>query len=216
MTRSLLIGLALLALVAGCSKATKDEGATVVAKAAPGAAPTGAGSPASPAVSGSPAATAKSSSVYDFTLDTIDGTPRSLDDLRGKVLVLVNTASECGYTPQYEGLQKLHARYEKRGFSVVAFPSNDFGGQEPGSNEEIKAFCSTKFGVTFPLFAKITVKGPNKHPLYAMLSQTPPAGEVSWNFNKFLVGKDGHVIARFDSKVTPESPELVQAIEKAL
>lgn len=156
------------------------------------------------------------SSVYDFTLDTIDGTPRSLGDFKGKVLLLVNTASECGYTPQYQGLQKLHATYEGRGFSVVGFPSNDFGGQEPGSNKDIKAFCSTKFGVTFPMFAKIPVKGPAKHPLYAMLVQTPPAGEVKWNFNKFLVGKDGKVIARYDSDVTPEAPELAAAIEKAL
>lgn len=207
LTRAVSAGAAALSLVSplGCSKPAKDD---APASPAPPPGPT--------APSGSPAASAKTSSVYDFTIDTIDGAPRSLDDFRGKVLLLVNTASECGYTPQYEGLQKLHATYEKRGFSVVAFPSNDFGGQEPGSNKEIKAFCSTKFGVTFPLFAKITVKGPNKHPLYAMLSQTPPAGEVSWNFNKFLVGKDGHVVARFDSKVTPESTELVQAIEKAL
>ena len=156
------------------------------------------------------------STIYDYTLDTIDGAPRSLADFRGKVLLLVNTASECGYTPQYEGLQKLHASYEKRGFSVVGFPSNDFGGQEPGSNQDIKTFCSTKFGVTFPLFAKITVKGPSKHPLYAMLVQTAPAGEVKWNFAKFLVGKDGKVIARYDSDTTPESGELATAIEKAL
>jgi len=154
------------------------------------------------------------STVYDFTLDTIDGTPRPLADFRGKVLLLVNTASECGYTPQYEGLQKLHATYEKRGFSVIGFPSNDYGGQEPGSNQDIKTFCSTKFHVTFPLFAKITVKGASKHPLYAMLVETPPAGEVKWNFAKFLVGKDGKVIARYDSTATPES--LTAAIEKAL
>jgi glutathione peroxidase len=155
-------------------------------------------------------------SVHEFTLDTIDGTPRSLADFKGKVLLLVNTASECGYTPQYQGLQKLHSTYEGRGFNVVGFPSNDFGAQEPGSNKDIKAFCTTKFGVTFPMFAKIPVKGPSKHPLYAMLVETPPAGEVKWNFNKFLVGKDGKVIARYDSDVTPESPELVKAIEKAL
>lgn len=156
------------------------------------------------------------STVHDFTLETIDGAPRSLADFKGKVLLLVNTASECGYTPQYEGLQKLQATYDARDFTVIGFPSNDFGGQEPGSNQEIKAFCSTKFGVTFPLFAKITVKGANKHPLYAMLVKTPPEGEVSWNFNKFLVGKDGKVIARFDSKVAPESALLTTAIEKAL
>ena len=167
---------------------------------------------ATSASSGKPMTT----SVYDFTLDTIDGTPRSLGDFKGKVLLLVNTASECGYTPQYQGLQKLHATYEGRGFSVVGFPSNDFGGQEPGSNKDIKTFCSTKFGVTFPMFGKIAVKGPAKHPLYAMLVQTPPAGEVKWNFGKFLVGKDGKVIARYDSDVTPESPALAAAIDKAL
>lgn len=201
---------ALASALAGCKAAPAGD------EARPQAA-----SPASPASSAAAATTTTlpgkpMPTVYDFTLDTIDGSPRSLSDFKGKVLLLVNTASECGYTPQYEGLQKLQATYEKRGFTVIGFPSNDFGGQEPGSNKDIKAFCSTKFGVTFPLFSKITVKGPNKHPLYAMLVQTPPEGEVSWNFNKFLVGKDGKVIARYDSKVTPESPELVQAIEKAL
>jgi glutathione peroxidase len=175
-------------------------------------APAVATTPATPTPPGKPMTT----SVHDFTLDTIDGTPRSLADFKGKVLLLVNTASECGYTPQYQGLQKLHAAYEGRGFNVVGIPSNDFGGQEPGSNKDIKAFCSTKFGVTFPMFAKIPVKGPAKHPLYAMLVETPPAGEVKWNFNKFLVGKDGKAIARYDSDVTPESPDLAKAIEKAL
>jgi glutathione peroxidase len=213
MTRSSLVLLALCLGVSHCTpKAAKEEGQTASATSVP-AMTASATAPAAAA----PAATAKAGlNVYGFTLETIDGTERSLSDFRGKVLLLVNTASECGYTPQYAGLQKLHATYEKRGFSVVAFPSNDFGGQEPGSNKEIKAFCSTKFGVTFPLFAKITVKGPNKHPLYAMLSQTPPAGEVTWNFNKFLIGKDGAVLSRYDSDVTPEATALVQAIEKAL
>lgn len=155
-------------------------------------------------------------SVYEFTLDTIDGMPRSLGEFRGQVLLVVNTASECGYTPQYRGLEKIHTTYAARGFSVVGIPSNDFGGQEPGSNQEIKTFCTAKFGVTFPMFAKIAVKGPAKHPLYGLLVQTPPAGEVTWNFNKFLVGKDGQVLARFDSNVIPESPALAAAIEKAL
>jgi len=188
----------------GCKAPATDEPRTNAA----------ATSPPTPATPSSGATTM--STVHDFTLETIDGSPRSLSDFKGKVLLLVNTASECGYTPQYEGLQQLQATYEKRGFTVLGFPSNDFGGQEPGSNKEIKAFCSTKFGVTFPLFAKIAVKGPNKHPLYGMLVQTPPAGEVAWNFNKFLVGKDGKVIARFDSKVTPASTTLTAAIEKAL
>ena len=203
----------LVALTLGAShctpKAVKEEGQSATATAVPATiGSTTAAAPATPAKGGL--------NVYGFTLETIDGTERSLGDFHGKVLLLVNTASECGYTPQYEGLQRLHARYEKRGFSVVAFPSNDFGGQEPGSNKEIKAFCSTKFGVTFPLFAKITVKGPNKHPLYAMLTRTPPPGEVTWNFNKFLIGKDGTVLSRYDSDVTPEATSLIQAIEKAL
>ena len=209
MTRS---SFALLALSFGAShctpKAPKEEGQTARATSAPIATASASTASAAPAQGGL--------NVYGFTLETIDGNERSLGDFRGRVLLLVNTASECGYTPQYAGLQKLHATYEKRGFSVVAFPSNDFGGQEPGSNKEIKAFCSMKFGVTFPLFAKITVKGPNKHPLYAMLSQTPPAGEVTWNFNKFLIGKDGTVLSRYDSDVTPDATSLVQAIEKAL
>jgi glutathione peroxidase len=195
----------LVAALASCTpQARKDEARPIVSTSAASAAPP------------SPTTAMTTKTIYDFTLDTIDGTPRSLGEYRGKVLLLVNTASECGYTPQYEGLQKLHAAYEKRGFSVIGFPSNDFGGQEPGSNEEIKTFCSTKFGVTFPLFAKITVKGPSKHPLYAMLTETPPAGEVKWNFGKFLVGKDGHVIARYDSGTTPSAATLVEAIEKAL
>jgi glutathione peroxidase len=217
MLRSALLALCAVGLLLGASactpKAAKEDGQTASASSVPAALPA-AVTASAPNVNAAP--TKAGGNVHGFTLETIDGTERSLGDFRGKVLLLVNTASECGYTPQYAGLQKLHATYEKRGFSVVAFPSNDFGGQEPGSNKEIKSFCSTKFGVTFPLFAKITVKGPNKHPLYAMLTQTPPAGDVKWNFAKFLVGKDGTVVARYDSDVTPEAPVLVQAIEKAL
>ena len=200
--------LAALALVA-CNPqpaATKDNTPVMSAPAAPSPSAVPPASPSKP----------MTGTIYDFTIDTIDGTAKPLTDFRGKVLLVVNVASECGYTPQYQGLQKLHAGYEARGFSVVGFPSNDFGGQEPGSNKEIKEFCSTKFHVTFPMFAKIPVKGPAKHPLYAMLVQTAPAGEVKWNFNKFLIGKDGKVLARFDSNVTPESPELAAAVEKAL
>jgi glutathione peroxidase len=215
---SLVAGVACAAMGCNPQPAATKESTQVVATAASAASAAPAPSP-SVAPSVPPAAPSEktmSGSIYDFTLDTIDGTPRSLADFRGKVLLLVNVASECGYTPQYEGLQKLHTTYEARGFSVVGFPSNDFGGQEPGSNKDIKTFCTTKFHVTFPMFAKIPVKGPEKHPLYAMLVQTPPAGEVKWNFNKFLVGKDGKVIARFDSDVTPDSPELKAAIDKAL
>ncbi|XXV11212.1 glutathione peroxidase [Sorangium sp. So ce1335] len=158
-------------------------------------------------------------SFHDFTMKTIDGQDRSLGDYRGKVLLVVNTASECGYTPQYAGLEALHDRLKDRGFSVLGFPSNDFGGQEPGTDAEIAAFCSTKFGVSFPMFSKIPVKGGNKHPLYAFLTRSAPGGEaqeVKWNFTKFLIGKDGSVIARFESSVAPDDPKLTQAIDSAL
>jgi len=155
-------------------------------------------------------------SLHDYTLPTIDGADQSLADFRGNVLLVVNTASACGFTPQYAGLEKLHETYAPRGFRVLGFPSNDFGKQEPGNEQEIKTFCSTRYQVTFPLFSKIAVKGPSKHPLYAFLTQAAPAGEVKWNFAKFLVGKDGNVIARYDSSVTPQDPALLAAIEKAL
>jgi glutathione peroxidase len=158
----------------------------------------------------------KAMSFHDFTMKTIDGEQRSLDEHKGKVLLVVNVASACGYTPQYEGMEKLHERLKDRGFAVLGFPSNDFGAQEPGTEEQIKSFCTTNFGVTFPMYAKIPVKGASKHPLYAFLTQGPPAGEVSWNFEKFLVGKDGQVIGRYKSSVTPEDPKLAEDIERAL
>jgi glutathione peroxidase len=154
--------------------------------------------------------------VHDFTLRTIDGAEQSLGEHRGHVLLIVNTASQCGFTPQYAGLEKLHQAYEARGLRVLGIPSNDFGAQEPGSDEQIKSFCTDHYDVHFPLYSKIPVKGAGKHPLYAFLTQTPPAGEVKWNFSKFLVGKDGNVIARYESKVTPQDPELVARIEAAL
>ncbi|MDI1436751.1 glutathione peroxidase [Polyangium sorediatum] len=155
-------------------------------------------------------------SLHDFKMKTIFGEERSLGDFRGKVVLVVNTASECGYTPQYAGLEKLHERFEAKGFSVLGFPSNDFGAQEPGTDAEIATFCTSKFGVKFPMFSKITVKGSDKHPLYTFLTQAAPAGEVKWNFEKFLVGKDGGVKGRFPSAVEPEDEKLVLAIEKAL
>lgn len=208
MRSSPLVALALVAAACNPQPAATKDNTTVLSAPAP----SGSAAPSPSAPSAKP----MTGSIYDFTLDTIDGIAKPLADFRGRVLLLVNVASECGYTSQYQDLQKLHTTYEARGFSVVGFPSNDFGGQEPGSNKEIKEFCSRKFHVTFPMFAKIPVKGPVKHPLYAMLVQTAPTGEVKWNFNKFLVGKDGKVIARFDSDVTPESPALAAAIEKAL
>ncbi len=155
-------------------------------------------------------------SIHAFTMKTIDGKDKSLADFRGQVLLVVNTASECGYTPQYEGLEALQDKLADRGFSVLGFPSNDFGGQEPGSDAEIASFCTTKFGVSFPMFSKIAVKGSGKDALYAFLTEGPPAGEVKWNFEKFLIGKDGKVVGRFPSAVKPESDELLAAIEKAL
>jgi glutathione peroxidase len=160
------------------------------------------------------------SHVMDFTLNSIDGQPAPLSRYKGKVVMIVNVASRCGYTPQYAGLEALYEKYKSQGFVILGFPANNFGAQEPGTNEEIKTFCSRTYNVTFPVYAKISVKGEDKHPLYQFLTdkQANPAtgGEIQWNFTKFLVGKDGNVIARFESAVTPESPEVTAAIEKAL
>lgn len=152
--------------------------------------------------------------VYGFELETIDGQPQPLSNYEGSVLLIVNVASACGFTPQYAGLQKLHEEYGDRGLVVLGVPANEFGAQEPGSNEEIQNFCTTRFHVTFPMSAKIVVKGAGQHPLYQWL--TEQKGAVTWNFNKFLVDRQGHLIERFESKVGPESPELRSAIERAL
>lgn len=156
-------------------------------------------------------------SVHDFTMKDIDGKDVSLSSFKGKTLLIVNVASRCGCTPQYKELESLHRKYSPRGFTVLGFPANDFLGQEPGTNAEIKNFCELNYKVSFPLFSKITVKGKDQHPLFAFLtSQGSFAGPVTWNFNKFLVDPSGAVIARFDSKVTPENPSVVKAIEQAL
>jgi len=159
-------------------------------------------------------------SVLDFHVKDIDGNDVELAKYRGKVLLLVNTASQCGLTPQYEGLESLYEKYKAQGLEVLAFPANEFGMQEPGTNEQIKTFCSTKYNVSFPLFSKIVVKGEGIHPLYQFLTSesTNPghAGEIGWNFAKFLVNRKGEVVARFDPKVKPESPEVQAAVEKAL
>lgn len=161
-----------------------------------------------------------SRSIYEIELPRLDGKPGKLADYTGQVVLAVNVASRCGFTPQYAGLQKLYDRYAKRGFTVLGFPSNQFFKQEPGTAEEIQEFCSINYGVTFPLYAKLDVKGSNQHPLYAILADTPDdsgkAGNVGWNFEKFLVGRDGHVVRRFRSKVVPEDPQLVAAIEALL
>jgi glutathione peroxidase len=161
-----------------------------------------------------------SRSIYEIELPRLDGKPARLSDYAGKVVLAVNVASKCGFTPQYAGLQALNDRYADRGFVVLGFPSNQFFNQEPGSAEQIQEFCSINYGVTFPLFAKLDVKGAGQHPLYAILSEasddTGKAGNVKWNFEKFLVGRDGHVVKRFRSKVVPEDPTLIEAIESLL
>ncbi len=154
------------------------------------------------------------SSVYEFTVNTIAGKPVPLADYKGKVVLVVNVASKCGYTPQYEGLEALYKKYKDRGLVVLGFPANNFMSQEPGTNEEIGAFCKSKYGVTFPMFSKISVKGDDKAPLYQFLTST--GGEIPWNFTKFLVGKDGKPIQRFAPNVAPDAAELSGAIEKAL
>ncbi len=159
-------------------------------------------------------------SVYDFPVNTLSGQPGSLGDLAGKTLLVVNVASKCGLTPQYEGLERLHERLAGRGFSVVGFPCNQFGGQEPGTAEEISEFCSVNYGVTFPMFEKIEVNGPGRHPVYGEFTAVPDAdgeaGDVQWNFEKFLVAPDGSVIGRYRPGTDPEDPELVAAIEASL
>jgi glutathione peroxidase len=151
--------------------------------------------------------------VSDFSLATADGGMLKLADLHGKVVLLVNTASQCGFTPQYEGLQRLYAAHQERGLVVVAVPSNDFGSQEPGTNEQIQQFCTSRFSVTFPVVAKQPVKGPKAHPLYAWLTTSSPfPGPIGWNFTKFLIARDGTVAARFDSRTTPDNPALVKAL----
>jgi glutathione peroxidase len=154
------------------------------------------------------------SSVHEFTLNSIDGSPAPLSAYQGKVVLIVNVASRCGFTPQYAGLESLYEKYKDRGFVILGFPANNFGSQEPGTNEEIKTFCSSKYNVTFPMYSKISVKGDDQAPLYRFLTAT--GGEIQWNFTKFLVDKNGKVVARFEPKVTPESPDVAAAIEKAL
>jgi glutathione peroxidase len=155
------------------------------------------------------------SSVYEFTMNSIDGQPLPLSNFKGKVLLIVNVASFCGFTPQYEQLEAVYEKYKDQGFVIAGFPANNFGAQEPGTNEEIKTFCSRKYNVKFPIYSKISVKGPDKAPLYQYLTETS-GGEIKWNFTKFLVDRNGKIIARFESPVKPDSPEVIGAIEKAL
>jgi glutathione peroxidase len=155
------------------------------------------------------------SNVYEFTLNSIDGAPAPLGDYKGKVLLLVNVASKCGFTPQYTELEAVYEKYKDKGLVVVGFPANNFGAQEPGTNEEIKTFCTRKYNVTFPMYAKISVKGADIAPLYAYLTQAK-GGDIKWNFTKFLIGKDGAILERFESPVKPDDLKVTAAIEKAL
>ncbi|MBN9023003.1 MAG: glutathione peroxidase [Rhizobiales bacterium] len=155
-----------------------------------------------------------SQSLYDIPLKTIDGKAASLADYKGDVMLIVNVASKCGLTPQYDGLEKLYAEHKAEGFDVLGFPCNQFMGQEPGTEAEIAEFCRLTYGVEFPMFAKIDVNGPGRHPLYKALIDAQPAdGDIRWNFEKFLVSRDGKVVARFAPKTEPEDPTLVAAIE---
>jgi glutathione peroxidase len=160
------------------------------------------------------------STLYDIPLRTLDGAPTTLGEHRGKAVLVVNVASQCGLTPQYEGLERLQKRYADRGFTVLGVPCNQFGGQEPGTAEEIQTFCSTTYGVSFPLLEKTDVNGADRHPLYAELTQVPDAGgeagDIQWNFEKFLLSGSGEVVGRFRPRTEPESEEVVGAIEAQL
>lgn len=161
--------------------------------------------------------TSSQSSVHEFSVETIDGQTKNLADYKGKILLIVNTASRCGFTPQYKAMEELYKKYKDRGFEILAFPANNFMGQEPGANEEIKQFCELNYHITFPLFSKISVKGKDIHPLYRFLTEASGHdGPIAWNFNKFLVDGDGKVVARYGSRMEPHSLELVGALEKVL
>ena len=160
------------------------------------------------------------SSLHDFSMKNIDGEEQSLADFEGKVVLLVNVASQCGLTPQYKGLEALQQKYAENGFAVLGFPCNQFAGQEPGSDADVKQFCETSFGITFPMFSKIDVNGEDQAPLYKWLTSTPTTpeaeGDIKWNFGKFLVGKNGQIVSRFEPPTDPEAKEVLAAIEAAL
>jgi glutathione peroxidase len=162
--------------------------------------------------------TLHAASIHDIAVKDIDGKDTTLAAYKGKVVLIVNVASKCGLTPQYKALEAVHEKYKAKGFTVLGFPCNQFGSQEPGTNEEIKQFCSTKYSVTFPLFDKLEVNGANRHPLYVTLAgkDSPYPGDIKWNFGKFLIGRDGKIIKRFEPKTTPDDPEVIAAVEAAL
>ena len=169
-------------------------------------------------VSGTMAANA--ASIYDFTMKSIDGQPVSLKSYKGKVVLLVNVASKCGFTPQYAGLEALYEKYKDKGFVIIGIPANNFGQQEPGTNEEIKTFCSRKYNVTFPMMSKVSVLGDDETPLYRSLTDKASdpkfGGDIKWNFTKFLFDRDGNLVARFEPPVTPDSSQVTAAVEAAL
>ncbi len=178
------------------------------------------------------------SELYQIPVETIDGKKTTLEEYKGKVLMIVNVASKCGLTPQYEGLQRIYSKYKDKGFEILGFPANNFLGQEPGTNEEIKEFCKTKYNVEFPMFSKISVKGEDQHPLYKYLTEKKPEADVKdkefeeklagygqkrekpndilWNFEKFLVNRNGEIVARFDPSITPEDQRVIEKIEQEL
>jgi len=166
------------------------------------------------------ASTHEVSSIYQIKVQDIDGKEVQLSKYKGKILLIVNTASECGFTPQYKGLQKLYEAYKNKGLIILGFPSNDFGGQEPGTDKEIKKFCELQYRITFPMFAKLKIKGDDKSELYRFLQETQPnkafRKQVKWNFNKFLISREGEVVQYFPSSITPESPEMQVGLEHAL
>lgn len=198
-----------LPLAAACAQKpspSSGAGSTTATSAAPPSGSTPTSTVTSPATA--------SGSLWDLSAKAIDGAETPLSTYKGKVALVVNVASECGYTPQYAGLEKLYEKYKDRGFFVLGFPSNEFGGQEPGTNGEIATFCRSKYGVAFPMFSKVETKGPNASPVYKLV--TAGHGEPKWNFHKYLVGKDGKVRGAWPSAVTPEDAKLAQAIEAAL
>jgi glutathione peroxidase len=163
---------------------------------------------------------AQSTSIYNFTMDSIDGKPVALSTFSGKVVLVVNVASKCGFTPQYAALESLYEKYKDKGFVIVGVPANNFMSQEPGTNEEIKKFCSNKYNVTFPMMSKVSVKGDDKAPLYTFLTDKASdpqfGGDIKWNFTKFLFDRSGNIVARFEPATTPDSPQVIAAIEAAL
>lgn len=162
--------------------------------------------------------TIENKTIYGFTMTDIEGNPVSLDKFKNKVVLIVNTASKCGLTPQYEALQSVYDKYKEKGFVILGFPANNFMGQEPGTNEEIKEFCTLRYKVSFPMFAKISVKGDDQDSFYTFLTDEKAAypGDITWNFEKFLANGKGEIIARFSPKIKPDDPQIIEAIEKAL